>query len=360
MIALELAQVVVATVATICMIGLGFLYGPSRASAIWSLVFVLVMVCSYAAMVASESGLETLRVIAMAVLLTSPGLIWSGLRADRGAPPLEWIAAVTAVVAAFVLPALIGSEAYPWAFRIAFAVTGTFAGLTLAELVRRPERAGSTSMPLAVFSFVVVIVAVASIIGGIFSDGGGDSLDFLRTVNSLGMLAYIVCALVTLLFIVRGGRADGAGNTFAATATDRLDRAQRAGERSWALLYVRIDDAGDVRTVTGDGGFAALTDRLRADTVEIFPTEADIGRMEPAALAVLIAQPSTVIRERVRTLLRAVAAPHDAVQVGTSASIGWAGVAEFGYELDALLVAARSAADRAAAAGGDRWERALG
>lgn len=360
MIALELAQVVVATVATVCMIGLGFLYAPSRASAVWSLTFVLVMICSYAAMVAKEGGLETLRVIAMGVLLSAPALVWSGLRAERGARPHEWLAAVMALSAAFLLPALTDTDAYAWAFRIAFTVMAAFAGLTVWELLRRPERAGGTSMPLAVFSSVVVVVAVASLIGGLFSSGGDDSLEFLRTVNTLGMLAYIVCALITLLFIVRGGGSGSTGSAFADVASDRLVRAQSAGERSWAIVYVRIDDADDVRAVTGEGGFAALTDRLRADTVEIFPTEADIGRMEPAALAVLVAQPSTVIRERVRTLLRTVAAPHDAVQVGTSASIGWAGVAEFGYDLDTLLAAARGAADRAAAAGGDRWERALG
>lgn len=359
MISLELAQVMVASVATVCMIGLGFLYGPSRASALWSLAFVVVMVCTSAAAVGTHAGLEALRVLAVGVMLSAPALIWSGLRALRGARPHEWLAALTAALAAIALPAAIGTDVYPWVFRIAFAVMAVFAALTVWELLRRPERASGTSMPLAVFSFVVVVVAAAALVGGLFTQGDGDSLGFLRSVNSLGMLAYIVCALVTLLFLVRRGVGVRTGSVFAEVATDRLSRAQAAGERSWALLYIRIDDAGDVRTVSGEGGFAALTDRLRADAAEIFPTEADIGRVEPAALAVLVAQPSTIIRERVRTLLLAIATPHDAVQAGTSASIGWAGVSEFGYDLDALMSAARGAADRAAAAGGDRWERAV-
>ncbi len=215
-------------------------------------------------------------------------------------------------------------------------------------------------MPLAVFSLVVAAVGAVSIVTGLVAPGDPDqSLEAIRTINTLGMLAYLVCALVTLLFIARGGSATAAGSTFRAVAADRLARAQRAGERSWALVHAQIDDAEDLRTVTGDAGFAAIADRLRDDLTEIFPTEADIGWFAPAGVAVLVAQPSTVLRERVRTLLRAFAASGVGVRVGTSASVGWAGVAEFGYDVDALLAASRDAAARAADAGGDRWERAV-
>lgn len=358
--ALELAQVVVATVATICMIGLGFLYRPNRATALWSLTFVVVMVCSYAAMVAHSLDIETLRVAAMGVLLGGPVLIWSGLRAHRGARAHSWIALVVALGAAITLWQLVGTDAYPWAFRLVFAVTAVFAGLAIVELARRPERAAGTSFPLTIFSLAVVAVAIVSLAAGLVSTGDpAESLTFLRTVNSLGMLAYLICALVTLLFIARDGQLAPSGSAFHAVAADRLHRAQRAGERSWALVYAQLDDAEDLRAISGDAGFAAIVARLRADVVEIFPTEADIGQVGPAAFAVLVAQPSTVIRDRVRSLLRTVAAPQDAVRVGTSASIGWAGVAELGYDVDVLLAAAREAAGRAAAAGGDRWERAV-
>lgn len=148
-------------------------------------------------------------------------------------------------------------------------------------------------------------------------------------------------------------RQDAVGPSFPVT------RAQRAGERSWALVYAQIDDADDLRTVTGDAGFTSIVERLRSDVVEIFPTEADIGWFAPAGVAVLVAQPSTVLRERVRSLLRAFATSGAGVRVGTSASVGWAGVAEFGYDVETLLAAARGAAERAAEAGGDRWERAV-
>lgn len=358
----ELAQGVVATVATICMIGLGFLYRPSRATALWSLTFIVVMATAYAAVVAKDADIEVLRLSAMGVLLATPGLIWSGLRAHRGARPHEWITVVVAVVLATALPLLSETDAYPWTFRIGFAGVAVFAALGVVELRRRPDGIGGTAAPLALFSLVVVAVAAVSLVAGILSPGSGsaDAFEFLRTVNALGMLAYIVCALVTLLWIARDDAHRTTDATFHEVAGGRLQRAQRAGERSWALLYVQLDDAADLRTVTGDAGFAAITERLRDDVAEIFPTWADIGRITPSGYAVLLAQPTTVIRERVRTLLRTVAAPHDSVQVGTSASVGWAGVAEFGYDLDVLMAAARAAADRAATVGGDRWERALG
>ncbi|PZU49089.1 MAG: hypothetical protein DI566_01865 [Microbacterium sp.] len=356
---LELAQVVVSSVATICMIGLGFLYRPSRASALWSLTFVVTMIATYVAMTGASTEIGSLSRITLGVLLAVPALIWSGLRAHRGARPHEWIAVAAAIAISTTLVLLDGTDAYAWAFRLAFTGTAAFCALALVELLRRPERAGGTSMPLAVFSLLVIATALVGVVAGLLNPGNpAESLAFVRDVNSLGMLAYVVCALVSLLFITRGDGGQTSGAAFRDIATDRLARAQRVGERSWALVYVQLDDADDLRVVSGEAGFAAICDRLQTDLVELFPTEADIGRMSASSFAVLVAQPATVVRDRVRTLLRTVAQPHDSVRVGTSASAGWAGVSELGYDLDVLLGGAHAAADRAAAAGGDRWERA--
>lgn len=361
MISLELAQVVVSTVATLCMIGLGFLYRPSRATALWSAAFVLVMTTNYAAMFAQANGLDLLRLTAMGILLAAPTLIWSGLRALRGAPAHAWIAAVLAVGNSAALYGTNGTDTYVWVFRLLFAVTSLFAALTIVELARRPERGGSTTMPLTAFSLIVAVVGIVSIVTGLLAPGqSGASLDFLRTLNSLGMLAYVVCSLVSLLFLARDDGGRHTGSVFVEVAADRLARAQAVGERSWALVYAQLDDAEDLRIVSGDAGFAVIMERLRADAAEVFPTEADIGEFPPAGVAVLVAMPSSVLRDRVRTLLAAVAVTDDAVRVGTSASVGWASVAEFGYDVEVLVTAARRAAARAAVAGGDRWERALG
>lgn len=360
MIDIQLAQVIVAAVAMVCMIGLGFLYRPSRAAALWSLTFVVVMLACGGTLVATASGFPRLILVSTGVLLAAPVLIWSGLRALRGATSLSWLALIVAFASCGALVALNGTEAYIWGFRLGFGLTAVFAGLTIVELLRRPERAGSTSMPLAAFSLLVVIAGVVSVAAGLVAPGDPEeSLLFLRTINSVGMLAYVVCALVTLLFLARGETTSAHRSAFHDVTADRLRRAERAGERSWAMVYIQLDDARDVRSATGDSGFLAIIRRLREDIVETFPTEADVGQLGQASFGVLVALPSTVIRERVRTLLRTVAQPHEGMRAVTSASIGWAGVAEWGYDIDVLLDAAQEAADRAATAGGDRWERAL-
>lgn len=356
------AQVLVATIATFCMIGLGFLYRPSRASAIWSIAFVVVLIGSSAESVAVARGIDLLRAGSTGVLLSTTAFVWSGLRAYRGAPSLVAIPSATAIAGAVILPLTLGGPAYPWTFRVLFGLMGLYAALTVVETFRGggATHANGASVPLAAFSVIVSAVTVVSLAIGFSALPESDGpADLLSTLNALGLLAYTVCALVTLLFLTRGDSLPSLRTAFHAVASDRLLRAQASGERSWSLIVIRLDDADELRTVAGDAGFAAIADRLHADIVEIFPTEADIGRLDAACFAVLVAQPATVVRERVRTLLRAVATPVLAVQTSASASIGWATVAENGYEFDAMLAAARTAADRAAAAGGDRWERAL-
>lgn len=361
---IEIAHVAMSTIGTIVMVGLGFLYRPDRASFLWSLAFIMSMLSAYGEVAAAASSIEPLRWASLGLGLGAPVLIWAGLRADRGASAgVGWLALVVSAGSAILLVATGPTDVYGWAFRIAYAVAAAFAGLTLVELFRRPERGGGTSSPLALFSIVFVGVAAVSLITGFFSP----SLDMLRDVNELGLLVYIVCALITLLFIVRGGAISralagvtAAPEVFLETVSDRLSRAQKSGERSWTMLVVHLDDAADLRTATGEAGFAVVCARLRDDIQEIFPTEADIGRLDASSFAVLLARPSSVVRENVRTLLRAAATPPNdpATEVQCSASVGWVSVAELGYDARVLLTAASDAAATASAAGGDRWERA--
>lgn len=360
---IELAHVAVTTVGTIIMVGLGFLYRPDRATVLWSLAFIVAMVSAYGQMAAAAADVEALRLASMGMGLGAPALIWAGLRVERGASAIvAWLAVVVGIGSAVLLVATGMTDAYDWAFRIAYAVAAVFAGLTLVELLRRPERGGGTSFPLALFSVVFVAVAAASLAAGFFLP----ALDLLRDVNMLGLLIYVICALISLLFIVRGGditralaRGTGAPGAFLQTAADRLSRAQRSGERSWTMLVIRLDDAADLRTASGEAGFAVLCARLDADVQEIFPTEADIGRLDASTFAVLLARPSAVVRENLRTLLRAVSTPQreNTVGVQCSVSVGWVSVAELGYDAGVLLDAASNATSAASAAGGDRWER---
>lgn len=362
---IELAHVALATVGTIVMVGLGFLYRPGLTTVLFSLAFITSMVSAYGQMAAAAAGSEPLRVISLGVGLGAPVLFWAGLRADRGAgAAVGWLAVVVGVGSATALVLTTGSDSFAWAFRISYAAAAVFAGLTVVELLRRPERAGGTSFPLAMFSVAFVGVAATSLASGVLAPSV--DLGLLRDVNVIGLLVYIVCALITLLFIVRGGaitRSVGRGSAspgvFLQTATDRLDRAQSSGERSWAMLVIRLDDAADLRTAAGEAGFSALTARVAADVRETFPTEADIGALDASTFAVLLARPSSVIRENLRTLLRAIASPEqrNAVDVQCSVSIGWVGVAELGYDAETLLAAASEASATASADGGDRWER---
>lgn len=227
---IEIAHVAMSTIGTIVMVGLGFLYRPDRASFLWSLAFIMSMLSAYGEVAAAASSIEPLRWASLGLGLGAPVLIWAGLRADRGASAgVGWLALVVSAGSAILLVATGPTDVYGWAFRIAYAVAAAFAGLTLVELFRRPERGGGTSSPLALFSIVFVGVAAVSLITGFFSP----SLDMLRDVNELGLLVYIVCALITLLFIVRGGAISralagvtAAPEVFLETVSDRLSRAE--------------------------------------------------------------------------------------------------------------------------------------
>ncbi|RLK48001.1 hypothetical protein [Microbacterium telephonicum] len=364
MIGLELAHVALSTVASMIMIGLGFLARPSRATALWSLTFVLAMVSSYGQLAGVSMDNETLRVASLGAILGAPVLIWSGLRAFRGAVAVPWATILVAGGAATAFALASDTTAFAWTFRLAYTVTAVFAGLTLWELIRRPERGGGTSFPLSLFSAAFVAMAALSLITGIFAPTAEASgLGLLRDVNLLGMLIYITCALITLLFLARGtagGRTAASASQFETVAADRLERAQAAGERSWALLVVTLDDSADLRLAAGEAGYAGIASRFVREVREAMPTDADVGRLDASTCAILIARPAAVLSEQISTLLHDITTPGGAgtEAIPVSASVGWAAPAEHGYRLDDTLAAARAAAVAAAVAGGDRWVRA--
>lgn len=365
MIGLELAHVALSTVGSMIMIGLGFLARPSRATVLWSLAFVLAMVSSYGQLAGVSLEVEPLRVASLGAVLGAPVLIWSGLRAFRGAPALPWLAVVVAAGAAAALAASSGTPAFAWTFRLSYAATAVFAALTLWELLRRPERGGGTSFPLSLISAAFVATAAMSLIVGAFLPAGdASSVGLLRDVNLLGMLIYITCALITLLFLARGapgaGRGAASATAFETVAVDRLERAQAAGERSWALLVIALDDSADLRLAAGEAGYAAIATRFAREVRAAMPTDADVGRLDGSTCAVLIARPAAVLAEQLATLLHDITTPGGAgtEAIPVSASVGWAAPAEHGYRFEETLVAAREAAASAADAGGDRWVRA--
>ncbi len=354
-----------ATLGTVMVIGLGFLQRPSRASLLWSFAFVLSMVSTWATLAGEALDEEGLRRAGLGVMMGAPALIWAGFRARRGVPALPWIAAAQAVLSGAVLVLVTDVDAYNIVFRVVFLGAAVFAGLTLLEIRRSPDRYDRLVIPLALVSAAFLLLGVFSLaVGVFFPTGSGESnLTLVRVLNALGMLIYLVCATVTLLFFTSvspvGVHTASSWPQFAVAAADRLQRARSRGETSWALLVIRIDDPDDVRVAAGESSYARIAERFEQTVRSAFPAEADIGREARGRLVVLISRPGPVLREHVRTLLRELteAGGTQQISVQLSASVGWAPADVVGYDFDTLLAAAQRACERAGAAGGDRWER---
>lgn len=358
-----IAQAAVATIGAMLIVGLGLLRRPSRGSLLWSLAFVLAMVSTWVVLTGDALQVEPLRRIGLGMLLAPPALIWSGFRARRGVIALPWVALVQAALSA---TALVAADVtwYGMTFRVLFAITALFAGLTLIEIRRSADRSERLVMPLALVSAAFVVMGLFTLLAGIlFPADPGHDLEFVRLLNSLGMLIYLICATISLLFVTSvspaGGHTAGSWPQFTVTARDRLQRARAAGESSWALLAVRIDDPDDIRGAVGEAAFARIVERFETIVRDSFPAEADVGSEERGRLAVLIARPGPVIREHVRTMLAAVTEMDATRQIAVqlSASVGWAPADLVGYDFDVLLAAAQNAAEEASEIGGDRWRR---
>lgn len=361
---LGIAQATVATLGTVMIIGLGFLQRPSRASLLWALSFVLAMSSTWVTLAGEALSHEPIRRAGLGLMLGAPALMWSGFRARRSARAYPWISILQGAASAAALVVVGESEWYALAFRAAFFVSAVFAGLTLVEIRRSPDRHERLVLPLELVSGAFVALGAFVLLSGLIVPvDQGDDLTLVRTLNSLGMLIYLVCATITLLFFTSvspvGVQTAASWPQFTVTASDRLVRARAAGETSWTLLSVRIDDPDEIRSAAGEAAFSRIVDRFEATVRLSFPAEADIGREGRGRLVILIARPGTVIREHIRTMLRAVtemdAAQHIAVQL--SASVGWAPADVVGYDFPTLLAAAQRAGDDASAQGGDRWAR---
>jgi GGDEF domain-containing protein len=360
---LGIAQATVATLGTVMIIGLGFLQRPSRASLLWSLAFALAMVSTYATLAGEALADEDVRRAGLGVMLGAPALIWSGFRARRAARALPWIAPVQSALSAAALVAVGESEWYGLVFRVAFFFAACFAGLTLWEIRRSPDRHERLVVPLAGVSGAFVVLGVFTLIAGLISPAGPADLSLVRVLNSLGMLIYLVCATTTLLFFASvspvGVQTASAWPQFTVTATDRLARAKAGGETSWALLAIRLDDPVEIQGAAGEAAFARILARFESTVRRSFPAEADIGREGRGRLVVLMSGPGPVIREHVRQMLHRVTEVDAAQQIAVqlSASVGWAPADVVGHDFAGLLAAAQRAAEEASELGGDRWQR---
>jgi len=363
--------VAVATTCTIIMIGLGFLPYPGRAASIWSSGFALAMLSCYLLVAADQIGSAALRGAAHGPILCAVGFIWIGLRARRGREPIMLIPTIVVFSAATVILGLTAETlAYGAVFRVSFLLAAVTAGLAAWESLRlrKPER--EMSLPVIVVSCGFVGLALLVAIDGLVRVADGtigeteSDLQNLYDLNEVVALLYLICALVTLLYLVRrGAQSSDPRQTveFFGVARDRLVRAKDAGDRWWSLIDVRLDDAGELLDASSGRAFQRITARFADDIRTVMPPEADIYAVSPTRILVLLPRPDTAVRGLLSRLLDRIGTLTDqpAVPIRLSASIGVAAAPLADYDLDRLREAASEAAAHAQVSGGDRWERAV-
>lgn len=359
---LTVMHLTIATVCTALMIGLGFLARPQRSTVLWSTVFVVAMAGAVGAMASATLESRAYWLVSMALILTLPAIVWSGLRAHRAADrSYAWMAPAVGAVVMVVFVVGAGSPGFHVAGRVTMLIAAVFNVLVLQEIFRRPERGRGAAVPLVLASLLWMLLSIIGVIASILNIQ--ENYELLTQTNAVGLGVYLICALVSLLFFVRG---DGMaaittnGSAFRSVAADRLSRARAAGEQTWTLLDIRLDDPDDLRAAAGDTAFADLSAHFHRIVRATFPAEADVAALSDTRAIVLLARTDSAVRSLVQQLMDQLATTDDEapIMLQLSASIGWAGAASADYDLDALMDAASSRAERAVADGGDRWQHA--
>jgi hypothetical protein len=354
---------VLATLMSMIMIGLGFLYRPRLATLLWSLMFLQVTLSAYGTVVANAASLHQLADASAGFALGAPALVWSGLRADQDKRSLPWLGPVLGVVAGVAYAVTDGTDAHTLVFSLAYVASATLAALSALELLHRDERSRGRLLPLTIASATLPLIAVASLIAAVVTLGTHLTSPALPDLKAIGLLAYLTCAIVTLQSLARSPDAAGSeepADPFPAVAADRLARAQESTETGWSMLSVSLDDTDSLRVAGGEVAFRRILTRFHANVRASFPADADIGADGPSGYLVLISRPDGAIRDCIRDLLDRVSTvtPDQPLAVEFSTSVGWAKTADTGYDLATLSAAAHEAMERAQRAGGHRWERA--
>lgn len=360
------ALVLVMTLCTAIIFGMAVLRRPSRATVVWGLAFGLGLLGSYVWVAAIQIDLPQLRALAVGLMLCFEPLIWMGLRLFAGrktnwAPVVMFVALVPVVLALTA-----DTEAFATFFRVCFAATGVFACLIALDLARLRTVSRDVVIPLLLGSGALAIVAVLNVVWNLVAPSIDPALRILvlRDVNGLGSVVINLCALVTILLLVRSDHEVATGKQFTADDTVirmRVGRVRDQQETAWSLLDVRLDDTADLREASSQADFGAILERFQADVMEALPPAADIVPMSDRRILALLNGSEQAIEHYVRTVLDRVSSVDVRENPGAvrmSASIGWAAVLEARFDYDSLVELAGERAERAAFEGGDRWERA--
>ncbi len=355
---------VLATLTSILMLGLGFLYRPSPATLLGSLMFLILMFASYGVLIAEANRMPVLGELSEGLMMSAPAFVWSGLRAARGVRTYAWTGPLVATLAAAALMVSVGHPPHSLVYSVAYFLAAIWAGLTVIELIRRHEHDMGRLLPLLVVSGILPIIGTASIVAAVVGILSGNDQHVLPDLKSIGVVAYLTCALITLLAIARNPgetrSRSGTGEAFWETARDRLARAEAAGEATWCVVALSLDDTDALRAAGGDDAFRRIVDRLGADVRASFPAEADIFGDGSGGFLVLVSRPDSALRDHVRDLLDRVSTVRadQPLAVEFSASVGSACAPTHGYDLDTLVGIAQAAMHKARAEGGHQWARA--
>lgn len=358
------SMVAVVTILAALVFALATLARPSRATVTWGVAFGLGVLGAYLWLAGHQTDEPRLRAAASGLLLCFEPLVWIGLRVHVGRRAYWWPVIVYEAITPALLVLTAGTPWYLLTFHAAFLGSGVFAGLVAYELLRRRHVARDIVLPLALASGGFAAVSVASAVSALLTGGAGAAaqLAALRGMNAVGTLVVSTCAAFTLVLLVR---AEGTTRTDTEAAMlrarDRLRKAHEQDEQLWSVLDVRLDDPDDLREASTGSGFGLIANRFHDDVREALPAAADAVRIDDARALVVILGSDETVQFRIRDILHRISVidrdtPVDGIRA--SASIGWATVATVGYDFDALAAAAARAADRARAAGGDRWKRA--
>lgn len=357
------SMVAVVTVLTVMVVGLGTLARPSRATVAWGGAFGLGMLGAYLWLAGQQTDIAMLRGAASALLLCFEPLVWIGLRFHFGRRARRWPIVLFVLAAPTLLVTTAGTGWYMLAFQLVFLSSAVFAGLVAYELLRDGPAVRDIVLPLALASCGFVVVALVSAATALISGGAGTEaqLSALRGLNAVGTVVVSTCAAFTLVLLVRSEQKKDDAGDIAERARRRLRKAEAQSDQPWSILDIRLDDPADLREASTGAAFALIVDRFHQDIEDALPASADADRVADGRAMVIIRGSDDLVRHHLREMLTRISVIDTETAVTgirSSASIGWATASVFGYDYDALVTAAGSAAARARAAGGDQWKRA--
>ncbi len=359
-------MIALTTLCTAIMIGLGFLQRPSRESAIWSAAFIAAMASSYVQAGTGPEDASWLGAVSDGLMFLALGMVWVGIRVRRGRHHVLLVP--TIALSAVLIVTLTLTDGTPMDDAVSLGELLLFTAIsavTAVELVGMRNTPRAVIVPLGLSSGLISVFALIWLCTEFVDDRMRllGNIPAAQDYTPVIMAITLVTALTTLLLLTRAEipasvHAPVAG--FRSIARDRLERAERFDDAWWSLLDVRLDDPEALREASSTLAFSHVLDRFATDVSAVFPAEADLDRVEPARVLVLLPRHEAAVRPLLRALLERVAtiSSDQSIAVRLSASIGWASVSRIGYDLDDLIAAAASAADEAQLSGGDRWERA--